>query len=147
MADSETIAALERLVVRSGAITTRALAEVHPEVRALTISQYRVLALVASSDDGLRVTELGRRANTPASAIGRIVFRLEARGLLWSERGTTADRRAVVVRLTNQGSRTWAEISVRRRELLAAALEGVPLARESAEMLEAISDAVERYTS
>ena len=147
MVDNETIEALELLIVRSGAITTRALAEVHPEIVALTVSQYRVLALLASAEDGLRVTELARQGRTPVSAVGRLVFRLEDKGLLWSERGTMPDRRAVVVRLTDQGRITWAEITDRRRQLLKEAIEGVPMPPGIADAFEAISEAFEQFTA
>ncbi len=134
--------------MRSGTITTRALAEVHPEVRALTISQYRVLALVANSPEGVRIVELARRSSSRPQTATKIVQRLEAKGLVWYERGAQADdRRAVVVRLTDAGSRTWAEISTRRRELLEAALQGVELPAETDAVLEAIAAAFEQYTA
>lgn len=147
MADEGTIRTLERISVRSGTITIRALADVHPEVRALSISQYRHFALVASAPDGLRVGELARRSSTRPQATGRIVQRLEARGLVWIERGAQADRRAAVVRMTGLGETTWAEIGERRRQLLAAALEGVALPSGAEAVLEAIACAIERYTA
>ena len=147
MADEGTVRILERVAVRSGTITIRALGDVHPEFRALTVSQYRALALVASAADGLRVGEIARRMGTRPQAAGRIIQRLEAQGLLWVERGAQADRRAVVVRLTELGSRTWSEISERRQAHLAAALEGVVLPPGADEVLEAVACAIERYTS
>ena len=147
MRDEETIRALERIAVRSGTITTRAHAEVHPEMRALTLVQYRVLALVASAPEGLRVGELARRSSTRQQAVGRIVRRLEAKGLVRSERGAQADLRVVVVRLTDLGQRTWDEISQRRRELLEAALEGADLPPQTRQALESIAAAIERFTA
>lgn len=147
MADEGTIRRLERVAVRTGTITIRALADVHPEVRSLSVVQYRILALVATSSDGLRVGELARRSSTRPQATGRIVQRLEAQGLVWSERGAQADRRAVVIRLTDLGRSTWSEISQRRMELLAAALEGTTLPPETDAALEAIATAIERFTA
>jgi DNA-binding MarR family transcriptional regulator len=148
MAHEELLHALERVVVRSGTITSRAFADVHPDLRTLTVHQYRVFALVASAPDGVRVGELARRSNSRPQATTRIVQRLEAKGLVGYERGALAeDRRAVVVRLTDLGTRTWSEISDRRRELLEAALEGVTLPPETSAVLDAIADAFERYTA
>lgn len=138
---------IERVVERGGTITARALAEVHPEVRGLTVSQYRVLVLIANAPDGIRVGELARRSSSRPSATSKIVGRLEAQGLVWVERGAQADRRAVVIRLTDQGTRTWAEISTRRRELIEAALAGVELPPGADEALGAVAAAFERYTA
>lgn len=148
MADEETIRALERVAVRSGTITTRALAEVHPEVRALTVSQYRAFALVACAPDGLRIIDLARRSSALPQATTKIARRLEEKGLVWYERGANArDRRAVVIRLTDLGVRTWSEISARRRELLEAALDDAELPTETRAVLQAIAGALERYTA
>jgi DNA-binding MarR family transcriptional regulator len=148
MTDEGVIRALEQVVVRSGTITTRALAEVHPEVHALTISQYRAFALVASAPDGLRVVELARRSSSLPQTATKIVQRLEAKGLVRYERGALAeDRRAVVVRLTDAGTRTWTEISARRRELLQAAVEGADLPTDAGRVLEALAAAFERFTA
>lgn len=147
MADEGGIRTLERMIVRSGTITTRALAEVHPEVRGLTVSQYRVFALVADTPDGLRVTELARRSSSRMSATSKIVKRLETHGLVWAERGVPPDKRVVVVRLTDAGGRTWAEISTRRQELLGAALTGIELPTDTVAGLEVIADAFERFTA
>lgn len=147
MTDEATIRVLERVVVSSGTITSRAFSEVHPEVRGLSLIQYRMFALIATAPDGVRVVELARRARATPQPTTRITQRLEARGLVWMERGTQADRRAVVIRLTDLGERTWSEISKRRRELLEAALEGLTLPADAQEVLEAIAGAFERYTA
>jgi DNA-binding MarR family transcriptional regulator len=148
MVDEELIHALEELVVLSGAITSRAFAEVHPEVRTLTVHQYRDLALVAAAADGLRVGELARRSSSRPQTTTRIIQRLEAKKLVQLERGADADdRRAVVVRLTDHGRETWEEISQRRRELLGRALEGTTMSREAGALLETIVGALARYTA
>ena len=147
MTDEHVIRTLERLILRSGTIAVRAFAEVHPEVRALSLSQYRILVLVAGAPDGLRVGEIARRTSTRQAATGRMVRRLEGQGLVWTERGGQADRRAAVIRFTELGSRTWSEISERQRHLLAAALEGVLLPPDTSAVLEAITTAFERYTA
>jgi DNA-binding MarR family transcriptional regulator len=144
MSEEAVVRNLERIAVQSGRVTTQALADVHPEVRDLSVSQYRLFALVALAPDGRRVGDLARLAAARPQATTRLVQRLEAKGLLWSERGSLADRRAVVVRTTEAGARAWAEISVRRRELLSEILAGTMLQPETASVLELIAQALER---
>jgi DNA-binding MarR family transcriptional regulator len=146
MADEATIRALERVIVGGGAITSAAVIG-PPEARALTLGQYRALSLVASSADGLRIVELARRKGRQPQAATKIIQRLEAKGLVWLERGAGADRRAVVVRLTELGEHAWAKIGERRRELLAAALEGAELPADAAALLRAVAAAIERHNA
>jgi len=146
MPDDKVVRTLERISIHSGTITTRALADVHPEVRDLSVSQYRIFALVASAPDGMRILELAQLASTRPQATTRLVQRLEAKRLVWTERGSLSDRRAVVVRTTSEGSRAWDEISARRRELLAEALADASLPPGAASMLDEIARALERAT-
>ena len=141
------IRALERLALRSGTIDAQALAQVHPEVRLLTLRQYRVMALLSANPEGLRVGDLARRTSTRSQATGRIVARLEAANLVWRERGALADKRGVTIHLTEKGRRTWTEMSIRRRELLAAALAGIALPPQTEAVLDTISAALERFTT
>jgi DNA-binding MarR family transcriptional regulator len=143
MQDDDVIRCLERISIHSGTITTRALADVHPEVRDLSVSQYRIFALVASSPVGLRMLELAQLASTRPQATTRLVQRLEAKHLVWTERGALADRRAVVVRTTDAGTRAWDEISIRRRELLGEALSRLSLSPGAAAMLDEVARALE----
>jgi DNA-binding MarR family transcriptional regulator len=145
MTDGETVEALARVVVRSGSITTRAMGETYPEARGLTVNQYRVLVLVATADDGLRVGEIARLGGTTSQTATRLVQRLEIRGLLAVERGVPGDRRAAVVRVTKAGARAWADISESRRAHIARALEGIDLPADTAAILDAIADAFARY--
>jgi DNA-binding MarR family transcriptional regulator len=145
MAEDGVIGALEQIVVHGGTVTNRALAEVHPEIRDLSVSQYRILALVASAGSGLRVSELARRAMTSPQATTRLVQRLAAKGFVHSVRGALADRRAVVVETTERGARAWAEISARRRELLGQALDGLDLPAVSGSILADIELALEAF--
>ena len=147
VSDESLVRALERLALRSGTIDAQALAQVHPEVRLLTLRQYRVMALLSAAPEGLRVGDLARRTSTRPQATGRIVDRLEAAHLVWRERGALADKRGVTIRLTETGRHTWTEMSVRRRELLAAALEGVDLPPETEAVLETIAAALESFTT
>lgn len=144
MPEDPVIRSLERISIHSGTITTWALADVHPEVRELSVSQYRIFAIVASSPDGIRMSELAQVAATRPQATTRLVQRLEAKELVWSERGAMPDRRAVVVRTTGHGGRAWSEISARRRELLVEALADVALAPDAAATLDAIAAGLER---
>jgi DNA-binding MarR family transcriptional regulator len=144
--DDEVIRSLERISIHSGTITTRALADVHPEVRELSVTQYRIFALVASAADGMRMLELAQLASTRPQATTRLVQRLEAKRLVWTERGSLADRRAVVVRTTPEGSQAWEEICDRRRELLSEVLRGVQLPPGAASTLDELAQALERAT-
>jgi DNA-binding MarR family transcriptional regulator len=145
MPDDDLIRSLERISIHSGTITTRALADVHPELGGLSVSQYRVFALVASTADGIRMSELAELSSTRPQAATRLVQRLEAKGFVRSERRSLDDRRGVVVSTTDQGSRAWAEISARRRGLLAEALAATTMAAEAASVLEDVARALERY--
>ena len=143
MPDDEVIRSVERISIHSGTITTRALA-VHPEVRELTVTQYRIFALVATAPDGMRILELAQLAATGPQATTRLVQRLETKRLVWTERGLLADRRAVVARTTSEGRRAWEEISVRRRELFAEALGRVRLRSGAASTLDLVAQALEQ---
>lgn len=147
MPDDDVIRTLERISIFSGAITTQALADVHPEVRELSVSQYRIFALVASAPGGIRITELAQRASARPQATTRLVQRLEAKGFVRLERGSLADRRAVVVLTTSQGSRAWSEISARRRELMAEAVGELTISPAAARLLDAIARALEHYVA
>jgi DNA-binding MarR family transcriptional regulator len=144
MPDDEVVRCLERISIHSGTITTRALADVHPEVRELSVSQYRIFALVASAPDGLRMLELAQLASARPQATTRLVQRLESKDLVQTERGTLADRRAVVVRTTDAGSRAWDDICVRRRELLRSALDDATLPPGAEAVLDEVARALER---
>jgi DNA-binding MarR family transcriptional regulator len=143
MPDDGVIRAIERIVVLGGTITNRAVGEVHPEIRDLSVSQYRILALVASTGSGLRVSELARLAVASPQATTRLVQRLAAKGFVRSVRGAFADRRAVVVETTELGARAWAEISARRRELLGVALAGIDVPEAADRLLADLQLALE----
>jgi DNA-binding MarR family transcriptional regulator len=146
MTDGKTVEALERVVVRSGSITTRAMGEAYPEARGLTVNQYRVLVLVATSEDGLRVGEIARLGHATSQTATRLVQRLEVRGLLAVERGIPGDRRAAIARVTDLGARVWSDISTSRRAHIARALADLDLPADSATTLDAIAEAFGRYT-
>jgi DNA-binding MarR family transcriptional regulator len=137
--------AIEGIIVHGGTLTNRSLSEVHPEIRDLSVSQYRIFALVAASGTGVRVSELARLAATSPQATTRLVQRLEAKGVLVTQRGTLADRRGVVVATTALGSRAWSEMSARRRELISEALSFVPLPDHSAAVLADVAGALEAF--
>jgi DNA-binding MarR family transcriptional regulator len=147
MVDNRTIRAIELLILQGGAIIGPS-AGTPPEVRELSLAQYRALDFVAAAPDGLRISELARRRYTrgPQSA-SKIVRRLEERGLVQVERGTQADRRAAVVRLTETGERIWSDLSAQRRQLLADVLADTALPAEAGPVLEAVAAAIERHTA
>lgn len=139
------VEAIERVLIRSGGITTRAVTEVHPETRGLTVSQYRGLVLIATSPDGLRVGELARLARTSSQTATRLAQRLERRGLVIIERGSEEDRRASIVRATASGTRVWSDICARRRRHIARALEAVELPDDAETTIDAVATAFARY--
>ncbi len=123
MAEEGLVGALERLIAGGVGITTRALADSHPEVE-ITLPQWRALVIVASGD-GARVGEIARRLGRPLPTTSRMVRRLERRGLVTTARDES-DRRATKVVATTLGWQVWRDIVARRRQLIAAALVGLP---------------------
>ncbi len=144
MARERTIAALERLVIHGGSMTSRAL-RTHPETSGLSVVQYRLFVLVVTHD-GVRVGELARLLGEGPQQTSRLVRRLEARGLVGTARGD-ADRRQVIVRATAAGAGLWADIGTWRRRQIRDALADITLDDEAVASLEDLADRFARAVS
>ena len=75
-------------------------------------------ALIALSQDVLRISELAARLGLAESTVTRMVDRLDAAGLV-KRCPAKPDRRSVLVELTPGGRRAAREIEASRREFLA----------------------------
>jgi DNA-binding MarR family transcriptional regulator len=105
---TELVAALEQIAVGAVGLTTRALAEAAPGVE-LTLSQWRALFIVGESADGARVGQVAVRVGVTVPATGRLLRRLERRGLV-ALATDERDHRATRVRLTPRGAEVRASI-------------------------------------
>jgi len=110
------ISALERIVIGSVGITTRALAQAAPDVE-LTFSQWRALLILGESPTGHRVGEVAARVGVTLPATSRLLRRLGRRGLV-SLAPDEADRRATRATLTANGARVRDAIIAFRRAAL-----------------------------
>ena len=138
------IAALERLVILGGSMTSHAL-QAHPATSGLSVTQYRLFVHVVTSN-GIRVGELARRIGARSQTTTRLVQRLEARGLVQTARGEV-DRREVIVRATPLGMDLWADIGERRRAQIREALADVTLDDETVHAIEVIAEQFSRAVS
>jgi DNA-binding MarR family transcriptional regulator len=134
--------ALERVALATVGLTARALSETPSGVE-LTLPQWRVLVIVGERPEGSRIGEIAGRLGSGLPAAGRLVRRLERRGLV-ATRTDPTDRRATLVRLGPDGEALRASILEHRRSGLRAAVDRVPgqdrdqLARDLAVLVEAL---------
>jgi DNA-binding MarR family transcriptional regulator len=114
--DDQLLLLLERVVIGSVGLTTRALAEAAPGGD-LTFPQWRAMLVVGEGSDGLRVGQVASRVGVTLPATSRLLRRLERRGLM--ELGPDpVDRRATRARLTAAGVAARAAVlDYRRAEL------------------------------
>lgn len=89
-----------QLVVLSGQISSE-FAKVYQEQFGLSRAEWRVMAHL-SQDDAVSVREIHRRIDMDKSKISRAASRLEQIGIV-SKRVSEADRRLVVLALTERG--------------------------------------------
>lgn len=144
MGSDELVDALERIVAGSVGLTTRALADAAPGYD-LTLAQWRVLFILGGEPDGARVGTVAARVGVTLPATGRLLRRLERRGL-----ATLAidemDRRATRVRLTDIGREVRTRVIGARRAMLGqlgAELDPVDRVR-CAPLLDALAMALDR---
>jgi DNA-binding MarR family transcriptional regulator len=134
--------ALDRLARAGVGMTTRAIAETGAATD-LTLPQWRALVVAAESGrTGVRVGDLGRRLQVAAPGASRLVRRLETRGLVVVARDAP-DRRAAIVRATDSGRVLWTAVTLRRRQLIADALDRVESVADAALLLAAVADALD----
>jgi len=139
--NDDLVGVLERLVVGSVAITTRAIAAAEAE---LTFMQWRVLLVVGECEDGQAVGEIATRIGAHASPASRVVSRLKRRGLVSTGKGDL-DKRGVCVRLTAAGRDLRARVLDLRRRDLADVLEVVSMTPEESEALARLAQAFEPF--
>lgn len=85
----------------------------------LGMSEFEILdRLAESSEDNLKMHELGEACHLTQSALSRAVARLEKDGLV-ARNMCDHDRRAVFVVLTDEGSERWHAARPTHREVLA----------------------------
>ncbi len=108
--------ALEQIAVGAVSLTTHALGQAAPGVD-LTFPQWRALLVLGEDEDGARVGAIALRVGTTQPASGRLLRRLERRGLV-AMATDEADRRATRARLTPEGVRVRAVILASRRAAL-----------------------------
>jgi DNA-binding MarR family transcriptional regulator len=137
--------ALERLAVAMVGLTTLALNKASPE-HDLTFPQWRALLIIGEAADGLRIGEIAARLGVTLPATGRLIRRLERRGLV-ALAPDAADRRATRARLTVLGDDVRREIVGYRRAAIVEiagrlGLDGDPRARG---LLRLLADAFGAY--
>jgi len=136
---------LERIAVGAVGLTTRALAVADTGFE-LTFPQWRALLVLGEQPDGARIGEVAARVGVTLPATGRLLRRLERRGLT-ALTVDDLDRRATRARLTDRGRTVRETILAHRREVLreiAAAL--TPAERLRIESgLRAIAAGLERF--
>lgn len=91
----------------------------------LTLPQFTALSALERSEEGRRMGPLATAALQSAASMTGIVNRLLERGLVERERHPK-DRRAVVVRLTEEGRNLLAQVKEGRRQAGRALLTALP---------------------
>jgi len=109
------------------AVATKSLGAAADET---TIAQYRALVVLASRGPQ-RMAELAEALEVAPSTAGRMCDRLVRKGLIRRHRGR-ADRRSVLVSISEAGRQVVDQATARRRELIAAILGNLPAAQQQA---------------
>lgn len=145
MQTDELVDALERVAVGAVSLTTRALAQAAPGAD-LTFPQWRALLVLGEDDAGVRVGAIALRVGTTQPATGRLLRRLERRGLV-ALAADEADRRATRVRLTPEGHQVRTSILASRRAALLEIAESMdPVDREMCDpLIEALATEFGRF--
>jgi DNA-binding MarR family transcriptional regulator len=135
---------LERVAAGAVDLTTRALAQASAGLE-LTFPQWRALVVIGTGDDGARIGEIAAAIAGTLPATGRLVRRLERRGLA-TLGPDPDDRRATRARLTGRGREVRSGILAHRRRALAEVVRAVPATDRTglAHGLRAIADELER---
>ena len=115
---------LERIAVGAVGLTTRALALTDTGFE-LTFPQWRALLVLGEDSDGARIGEVAARVGVTLPATGRLLRRLERRGLM-ALSVDELDRRATRARLTDRGRTVRETILAHRRTALRQIAAGLP---------------------
>ena len=140
MTDPLVAESLERIIFAGVAMTTVAIASARPGID-LTFPQWRVVVVLGSKPDGVRISEVAQQVGVTLPATSRQLRRLERRGLV-TVAPDERDRRAAIARLTDEGwSARDAVIAHRKAQLikLAEPFETSPVTRRE---LARVADAV-----
>lgn len=121
---------LERIAVGAVGLTTLALERASPGVD-LTFPQWRAILVLGESEDGARISDVAARVGVTLPATGRLLRRLERRGLVMLARDPS-DRRATRARLTGHGRDVRTAILEHRRGALREMVGRLGLARDPA---------------
>jgi DNA-binding MarR family transcriptional regulator len=136
---------LERIAVGTVGLTTRVLTEAAPPYD-LTFPQWRTLLVVGGAQDGERIGTVASRVGATLPATGRLLRRLERRGLL-ALAVDERDRRATRAMLTDEGHRVRTTILAQRQATLREIAAALPPSAQAdlATGLRAIATALDRY--
>jgi DNA-binding MarR family transcriptional regulator len=121
----ETVDALEELIFAALGVTSRTLADT-PSAARLTLTQWRLLALLERVKSPVRLGELAAAAAMSVPSASRLVARLATRGLVQSL-ADPSDARALRIGLTAEGRRVTADVISDRRALVARSVERTDL--------------------
>lgn len=132
---------LERVVIGSVGVTAAAVADAAPD---LTLLQWRVVVVLAATDDGMPVSDLARRLRSSVPAMSRLLSRLRARGIV-EARKDHPDGRVTTVVLGEAGRTLWARVAARRREDLVTAIDAAALDGDDGPVLDRLAAAFEAY--
>jgi DNA-binding MarR family transcriptional regulator len=136
------VAALDRLVIGSVAVTERAIAAAGTD---LTFVQWRVLMIVGEHDRGATVGEIAERIGARSSPASRLIARLGARGVVATTRDTD-DARVTRVRLTDSGLELRRRVLDARHESLAIIAATLRISPPAVRGIELMARALETYS-
>lgn len=123
-ADTE---AVDAVLSASRALIGLATRSLGPAAEETTIAQYRTLVVLASRGPQ-RLVDLASALEVAPSTAGRMGDRLVRKGLIRRHRAR-ADRRVVLVSITEAGRRVVDNATARRRALIAEVLSALPSER------------------
>jgi DNA-binding MarR family transcriptional regulator len=137
-ASKDGIDPFERMIYAALGLTSRALAET-AEAGRLTLTQWRILALLDEQREPVTLSELATSAAVSLPSASRLVNRLAQRGLV-EVSPHKDDARALRIALSAKGRRVATVVIARRRELVAQALGATPLPDSFTRTLRDVAD-------
>ena len=112
---------LESTLTASRAVLGVIARSLAPMMDTVTLPQFRVLVVLSNFGD-LRVGQLAVHLGANQSSFSRFADRMVSGGLI--SRSTSADnRREVIISLTTEGSRVYADVTAARRREISRVLE------------------------
>jgi len=112
----------------------------------MTLTQWRLLALLHDTSHATRLTELASAAGMSLPSASRLVSRLAARGLIHAE-PDKSDTRALRIGLSSPGTAVVEAVIAQRRSLLLDALGAVPLSADAVANLAATAEEIVRVSA